>query len=449
MTVQTKPVVAIVGRPNVGKSTLFNRLVSTRMAITHDSPGTTRDRLYADGEWQGNAITFVDTAGLTDEQPDIPELAAQLNEDIRQVVADADLVMMVVDAQSGKMAEDEQVADIVRRSGVRAMLVANKADNVQLGSVASEFFSLGLGEPHPVSAIHGKGTGDLLDEIALQTAGTGRLPEPVSEMPRVALIGRPNVGKSTLFNTLAGKTERLSSAMPHTTRDIGRTTIKTPDGPMELLDTAGVMRRGKSGRGLAKYSFLRSLKAINEADVCCLLIDADEGSTVQDAHIAAYIEEAGKSILLVVNKWDLVEKTPEVQDTFYARLRERLGFLPSPPVVFLSALTGANRAQLSRAVYDVWNIASTEIDTADLNQTLRSALPRLPAGKGRQSPKLYYATQVGKRPPTFMLFVNKAEAWTDNHRRYFKNVLREHYNLLGTPITFRFRSKPPRERVPA
>lgn len=446
MGASAKPVVAIVGRPNVGKSTLFNRLVSSRLAITDNAAGTTRDRLYADGEWQGTRITYVDTAGYTDDQPEIPELTSKVNQDIKQAVEDADVVMMVVDAQAGKTAEDEAMAHLVRRHGSQTVLVANKVDNVQAGALASEFFSLGLGEPHPVSAIHGRGTGDLLD-LVVQTSPEPRAEETETTMPRVALIGRPNVGKSTLFNTLAGRQERLSSATPHTTRDIGKTLVDTPDGPMELLDTAGVMRRGKSGRGLAKYSFLRSLRAINEADVCCLLIDAVEGPTLQDAHIAAYIQEAGKAIVLVVNKWDLVEKTPDIQDTFYDQLGERLGFLPSPPIVFLSALTGGNKAQASRAVYDVWKIAGTEIETAELNQTLRSALPRLPAGKGRHSPKLYYATQVGTRPPAFMLFVNKAEAWSENHRRYLINVLREQYGLLGTPIVLRFRSKPPREKA--
>ncbi len=441
-----KPLIAIVGRPNVGKSTLFNRLVGSRQAITDDAPGTTRDRSYGDGEWQGRTFTFVDTGGLSDRESDLPGLHAAIAAQVRAAASEADLVLMVVDAQSGPVVEDEVVADLVRRYASSSLLIANKADNPQLADFARAFFELGLGEPMAISAVHGKATGDLLDIIRAKTANpspsVGTTPE---NFPRLALVGRPNVGKSTLFNTLAGRSERIASHVPHTTRDIGRARIETTEGPLELTDTAGLMRRGKSGRGLAKFSLLRTLRAINESDVAVLLIDAVEGPTVQDAHIASYIEEAGKSIVLAVNKWDVVEKSPEIQDEFYLALRDKLGFLPSPPVVFLSAVTGAKVDRLARAVYDVWRIAATDIETAELNRTLRQALTKLPAGAGRHAPKLYYATQVDTRPPTFMLFVNRADAWRDNHRRYLMNVLRDRYQLLATPIELRFRSKPPRE----
>lgn len=442
----TKPLVALVGRPNVGKSTLFNRLVGRRDAIMDAAAGTTRDRLYGDVEWQGRALTLIDTGGLVDRAGD--HLSVAINEQVTEAVRQADLVVLVVDAAAGVTAGDEAVAGVVRRAGKEVLLIGNKADNLQVTAAGSELFALGAGPPILVSALHGRATGDLLDELVNRTSSTAAAVSEEVAYPRVALIGRANVGKSTLFNRFSSGPQRISSAEPHTTRDVGGAVVETEVGPIELLDTAGMLRRGKSGRGIPKFSLLRTLRAISEAQVVCLLIDAVEGPTVQDAHIASYAMDAGAAIVIVVNKWDLVEKAPDVQEQFYAELQARLGFLPSPPVVFTSALTGEKAANLPRAIYDVWTLASTKIETPELNQTLRGALPKLPAGGGRHAPKLYYATQVGTHPPTFLLFVNRADAWGNNHRRYLMNVLRDTHGLLATPIVLKFRAKPPREAAP-
>lgn len=441
-----KPLVALVGRPNVGKSSLFNRLVGSRQAITDSQAGTTRDRIYGDGEWQGNELTFIDTGGLIDETA-TDSLTKSVNGQVRQAIAEADLVLFLVDAQAGVTAADRTVLDLVRRTAGRVLLIVNKADNVVLESGAAEFYELGVSAVHIISTLHGRGTGDLLDAIVAETREVAPRETSPSDRPRTALVGRANVGKSTLLNQFAAAERMITSSEPHTTRDAASYQIETAAGPLELIDTAGIRRRGQSGRGMTKYSLLRTIRAINDAEVVCLLLDGVEGATTQDAHIASYIQEAGKAIVLVVNKWDLVEKAPDVQEQFYHQLQEKLGFLPSPPVVFLSAKTGAKLAQLPRAIYDVWHTAGRTLETSELNTVLRAALPRLPAGSGRHAPKFYYATQVDTHPPTFLLFVNKAEAWGTNHRRYLMNVLRDHYQLLGTPVNLRFRSKPPREAV--
>lgn len=444
---QTKPLVAIVGRPNVGKSTLFNRLVGSQQAITDHVAGTTRDRLYGDVEWQGKVFTLIDTGGLmAPETGDTERLREAVNQQVRTAIDEADAVLLLVDAQGGLVPADTQVADVVRRSGKPTILVGNKADNMAVEARSAELYELGLGDPWLVSAIHGRATGDLLDKIIADTASVRAAEPPELGYPRVALVGRSNVGKSTLFNQLSGSDTRISDAEPHTTRDIGSTVLDTAAGRMELLDTAGLLRRGKSGLGIPKFSLLRTIRTIQEAEVACLLIDGVEGPTVQDAHIASYILEAGTAVVVVVNKWDLVDKSADVQDRFYRHLQETLGFLPSPPVIFISALTGSKVQNLPRAIYDVWNMAATEIGTTELNQTLRAAASKLPAGGGRFAPKLYYGTQIGVHPPTFKIFVNKDEAWGDNHRRYLQNVLRDTYNLLATPVRLKLQPKPPREQ---
>ena len=333
------------------------------------------------------------------------------------------------------------MADRLRKSGVPVVITANKADNLTLGQGVSEFWEYGFGEPKPVSALHGRGTGDLLDFL---TAGFGDLTEadkPDETIPAVALVGRPNVGKSTLLNALAGDARAITSARPHTTRDVTRLAVTTPAGPLTVLDTAGVRRRKISGKGIPKFSLLRTIRAINDADVVALLIDATEDPTLGDAHISAYALEAGKGLVLVVNKWDAVEKGPDVQEQFFASLEKRLGFLPSPPVVFLSAKTGEKLERLGRAAYDVHALASTRIDTAQLNAFLQSQLGRLPGSTRQGAPRLFYATQTDIKPPTFLLFVNKPSLWSDNHRRFLMNALRDEYGLLGTAIRLQFRAR--------
>ena len=437
-----KPLVAIVGRPNVGKSTLFNRLVGSRRAITTEIPGTTRDRIYADADWNGSAFTVVDTGGLTDESD---QLAAAINQQVADAMAEADLILLTVDDASGPVAADRQVADAARRTGKPVVLVANKADNPAAAGQAKEFFELGFGEPVAVSAIHGRGTGDLCDEIVRKAQKPESAPAPArSDLPQLAIVGRPNVGKSTLFNYLAGGDRRITGETPGTTRDVGSITVETKEGRLELLDTAGLPKAKRTRTGIPKYSLLRTLRAINQADVVAILVDGPEGPTVQDAHIAAYVLEAGKGIILAVNKWDLVERTEDVQDRFQAALQERLGWLPSPPVVFLSAMTGEKVDRLARAVFDVYQMRATEIGTGELNRFVQQRLERLPAGSRRQRPaRLFYLTQVGTHPPAFACFVNDPVSWTATQRRWLAGQLREEFNLLGTAVDLKFRKRRP------
>lgn len=439
---QPKPIVAIVGRPNVGKSTLFNRLVGRRRAITADAPGTTRDRIYADGEWQGKAITFIDTGGLVEETgAGKGDIQQAINSHVQQALSEADAVLFVVDVQAGVSAADRYVADVVRKLAKKPVLVANKADNHDLAAAATAFWEVGLGEPFPVSSLHGRGTGDLADKIVASAGVTRATEEGDRTIPWVTLVGRSNVGKSTLLNQLAGSTRAITSSEMHTTRDVTSVRVDTAAGPIELLDTAGMRRRGQSGKGVPKYSLLRTIRAINESDVVCLLVDGVEGPTLGDAHIGSFVEEAGKAVVLAVNKWDLVEKDPDVQDTFHAKLSSKLGFLPLPPVVFLSALTGEKVNRLGKAIYDVYEVAGRHIATTELNSFLTAQVAELPGASGRKPPRLYYATQVGERPPTFAMFVNHPSSWADNHRRYLTNLLREHFQLYGTAIKLHFRAK--------
>lgn len=440
-----KPLVAIVGRPNVGKSTLFNRLIGSRRAITSEVPGTTRDRLYADAVWRKQPFTFIDTGGITNTASATgspPSLREAVNDQVAEAIAEADGLLFVVDVMSGLTGEDRRVATMLRQRGKTVILVANKTDTVSKEKLILDFWELGLGQPQAVSAYHGRGVGDLLDELVSRLRGRAVSPIASPAMPRVAIIGRPNVGKSTLLNWLVGSRRVITSDEPGTTRDVATVVTDSPAGPLTILDTAGVTRRGKARRGIAKYSLLRTIRAINEADVVCLLLDGAEGPTGQDARISAYVLEAGKALVLVVNKWDLVAKSADVQESFFASLHKRFSFLPHPPVVFLSAKTGSKVDRLSRAIYDVWKIAATKIPTPELNRVAES-VALSPGKTGRRPPKLYYVVQVGVRPPTFRCFVNSTLAWTEPRRRQLINVLREHYGLVGTPIRLQFRAKKP------
>lgn len=437
-----KPIVAIVGRPNVGKSTLFNRFVGSRQAVTSDVAGTTRDRVYGDGEWGGRIITFVDTGGLIDGDD---ELTGEVSRTAFEAIGAADAVLFVVDATAGVTALDRSIADQLRKTAKHLVMVANKADSEQRTRSALELYELGFGDVYPVSSLHGKGTGDLLDALLAILPAERPEPPAAPDVPKLALIGRPNVGKSTLFNSLTKSGGRIVSAAPHTTRDIGIARISTDRGLLELVDTAGVQRRGKSGKGIVKYSLLRTLRAIDEATVVALLLDAAEGPTVQDAHVAAYALDAGKSLVVVVNKWDIVEKTADIQEQFYDLLSAKLGFLPNPPVVFISAKHGARLSRLIQATFDVWEIAGRQVPTRQLNTLLQRNLERLPGVSGRRPPKLYYATQVATHPPRFSCFVNSAASWKDTHRRFVINLIREEFGFLGTPIKLELKAKQPQE----
>ncbi|MDP4000473.1 MAG: ribosome biogenesis GTPase Der [bacterium] len=447
---KSQPIVAIVGRPNVGKSTLYNRLVGQRRAITADLPGTTRDRIYGEAEWQGQAFTVIDTGGLTagdgGKDSEDGHLGKAVKEQVVNAIEESDLVLLVVSARDGLTGEDREAAALVRKRSRPVLLVVNKVDDgTGPGGAepADEFHRLGF-ESIAISALHGKGTGDLMDEITSQigkvkASGEGR-------PPAFTIVGRPNAGKSTLVNRLSDGRTALTSEVPHTTRDTTERLLKTPQRTWRLIDTAGMAKRGKRSSGIPYWSLLRTLRAIADSAVAVLLIDAEEGPTLQDAHIAAHILDSGTGLVLAVNKWDLVDKGPDVQERFFAKLRKRLPFLPSPPVVFVSALTGEKADRILRAVEDVYEAAETRVGTAQLNTLVRTRLGEY-AG-GRRKARLYYLTQVSTLPPTFVVFVNQPTLWGEDQRRHLAGVLRDEFELYGVAPKLEFRKsegKPKKE----
>ena len=431
-------IVAIVGRPNVGKSTLFNRLVGKRLAITHEVPGTTRDRLYAEAEWGGVSFILVDTGGLDLVSSD--DLMAQVRAQAQAAIAEADVILFLVDVKDGLTAGDEEVAQVLRRTAKPVLLVVNKADNRALREAAVEFYALGLGELYPISALHGTGTGDLLDQVvgAFPVEAEGEELEAV----KIAIVGRPNVGKSSLLNKILGQERAIVHETPGTTRDAIDTQMEWEGKPLVLIDTAGIRRKGRIQRGVEKYSVLRALRAINRADVVLLLIDAVEGATAQDAHIAGYILEEAKSVVVVVNKWDLVEKDTYTMQIYLEHVYTVLRFLDYVPVLFVSALTGQRVDQVLPTALRVQEARLIRIPTAELNRILQEAVARhAPPSKAGKRLKFYYATQAAVDPPTFVFFVNDPRLVHFSYQRYRVNRLREHYGFLGTPLRLSFRKR--------
>jgi GTP-binding protein len=451
----TKPIVAIVGRPNVGKSTLFNRLIGQPLAIVEDIPGTTRDRLYADTEWNGIPFTLVDTGGLeigvavpghphTEGKPPplsvaSPQYVEQIRAQAQVAIAEADAIIFMVDVIDGLVAGDEDVADVLRRSQKPLFLAANKADNQARREAALEFYALGLGDPYPISALHGIGTGDLLDDVVASF--------PVQEAEeveaiRIAIVGRPNVGKSSLLNKLLGQERAIVSEIPGTTRDAIDTYLEWEGMPIVLIDTAGIRRRGRIERGLEQYSVLRALRAIQRADVVLLLVEATEMVTAQDAHIAGYILEAAKSVVVVVNKWDLVEKDTYTMIEYTKHIRADLKFLDYVPVLFISALTGQRVNKVLPTALRIQKERLVRIPTAELNRIMVKAVARhSPPSKRGKRLKFYYATQAGVDPPTFVFFINDPRLVHFSYRRYIENQLRERYGFEGTPLKLNFRKR--------
>jgi GTP-binding protein len=452
-----KPIVALVGRPNVGKSTLFNRLVGERLAVVDDEPGTTRDRLIAEGEWQGRVFDVVDTGGIdpgffkhgkplsTGSADFIDSIRAQAEMAIR----DADLVLFLVDADAGVTHADREVSEILRRQrGPRGggpatpiLLVVNKSDSAQRRAQAAEFYELGMGDPYPVSALHGLGVGDLLDALC---AALPAVPdaEEAADRIRIAIAGKPNVGKSSLLNRLLGQERVIVSPIPGTTRDAVDTEITYEGTPVTLIDTAGIRRRGKIEPGVEKYSVLRSLRAIERADVVLLVLDATQGVALQDAHIAGYVLDSRRSTVVVVNKWDAVEKDSRSQDAFQQVVRKELDFLDYVPVLFVSAKTGTRTGEILPTALRVQEERLVRIPTAELNRILREAQEKHapPARSGRKM-KLYYGSQVKADPPTFLFHVNDPALVHFSYRRFLENQIRRHYSFLGTPLIFSFRKK--------
>lgn len=450
------PIVALVGRPNVGKSTLFNRLVGERRSIVEDVPGTTRDRIYASAEWTNRPFMLVDTGGMdvaaTEKAPqkgNQPETLAAASRDfareIRQqaevAIEEADVVVLLTDAKDGVTAGDRDVADILRRSGRPVVLAVNKADNEVRRQAALEFYELSLGEPYAISALHGTGTGDLLDAIVAQIPAVEEKAE--DESVHIAIVGRPNVGKSSLLNALLQGERSIVSPIPGTTRDAIDTELTWEGQKITLIDTAGIRRRGKVEVGIEKYSVLRALSAVQRADVVLLVVDATAGVTAQDTHVAGLILEEYKSVVVVVNKWDALEgKDTNSVLRFTEDIRDKLKFLDYVPVIFVSALTRQRISKLLPLALSVAAQRHMRIPTSELNALLRKAVGAHPAPNRRgKAFKLLYATQAEAAPPTFVVFVNDKELVHFTYERYLENQIRAVYAFSGTPLRLVFRNR--------
>lgn len=441
----TKPIVAVVGRPNVGKSTLFNRLVGERQAIVEDEPGTTRDRVYGTADWGGLEFTLVDTGGLQDDREivasgSLADIARHTREQARSAIDEADAIVFIVDAKAGLAAGDHEVADLLRRADKPTILAANKADNAERRESVVDFFELGLGDPIAISAYHGSGTGDLLDRLVEALPESEE--EPEIEGPAIALVGRPNVGKSRLLNALLGQERAIVSDVPGTTRDSLDTELIWSGRPLTLIDTAGIRRRGRVEHGIERFSVLRSMRAIDRSDVVLLLIDATEEFTAQDLHIAGYVEEQKKGLVVVVNKWDLVDKTPTSTDEYREKAREELDFMPYAPLVFISAKFGQRVQNVLETALSVVAERQKRVSTGALNKVLREAVAaHPPASKPGKWLKFYYATQADTAPPTFVFFCNDPKQIHFSYRRYLENQLRDEFGFNGTPLRLSFRGR--------
>jgi GTP-binding protein len=438
-----KPLVALVGRPNVGKSTLFNRMVGQRIAIVEDIPGTTRDRQYADVEWGGRVFTVIDTGGLvletrTEDASDdiIPRVRAQA----QIAIEEADVIVMLTDIEDGLTPPDLQISDLLRRTDKPIILVANKVDNRQRALDIHEFYMLGLGDPLSVSALRGTGTGDLLDAIAEALPPMPEEEEGASKALHVALVGRTNVGKSSLLNRLLGQERVIVSATPGTTRDAIDTTIRYHGEEIVLIDTAGIRRRGKVEQGIERYSVLRAMRAIQRADVVCLIIDASEGLTAQDTHVASYILDEAKSVIVLVNKWDLVDKDAATLPQYEAYVRNELKFMDYVPVLFVSALTGQRIVRVLPLAQRIYAERLQRLSTAQVNAIVRDATGRQsPPTHGGKKLRIYYGTQVSIDPPTFVFFVNDAKMVHFAYQRFLENQIRQQYPFEGSPLRMIFR----------
>ena len=467
-----KPLVAIVGRPNVGKSTFFNRMLGERVAIVEDLPGTTRDRIYGDTDWNGREFTLIDTGGLEfgsgipigqvglNGQPG--DIMKNVRSQAELAIEEADVIVFMVDARSGITAADEEVGDLLRRTQKPVILAANKADNAARRQDAVEFYSLGLGEPVTISSIQGTGTGDLLDVIveALPPEDEEAEDEEDEDVVRVAIIGRPNVGKSSLLNAILGFERSIVSEVPGTTRDAIDTEIEFKDRKLILIDTAGIRRRGKVGPGVEKFSVLRSTRAIERCDVALLLIDSSEGLAAQDTHIAGEIQDQAKGVVVVVNKWDLAQaqrraeregKFPhpdeeiESAEAYRRIIAEGLKFIPYAPIVFASAKTGYHVQGLLETVLNVAEMRYMRVPTSRLNELVQEAVRRHnPPVTNNKALKIYYVTQTRVNPPTFVFFVNDPQAVHFSYERYLENRLRDAFGFKGTAIRLFFR---PRSKI--
>ena len=439
-----KPLIAIVGRPNVGKSMLFNKLVGQRLSIVQDTPGVTRDRLYAEAEWLGRKFDLVDTGGI--EPGTDSEILAFMRQQAEIAIQNATVIVFLCDIKTGLTASDQEVANMLLRSGKPVVLAVNKMDQVgHTNPDIYEFYNLGLGDPIPVSAVHGHGTGDLLDECFKYFP-----PEDEEEVDddviKVAIIGKPNVGKSSLVNRILGEQRVIVSDMAGTTRDAVDSYFENKKGKYLLIDTAGMRKKSKVDDPIEKFSVLRATMAIERADVCLILIDANEGVTEQDTKVAGLAHEEGKACIIVVNKWDSIEKDDKTMDRMRQDIRRDLSYMTYAPILFISALTGQRVDRLFDLINYVVDQASLRITTGMLNSVLADATARVqpPTDKGRRL-KIYYMTQIGIKPPHFVCFCNDAKLFHFSYQRYLENQIRSTFGLEGTPVRLTIRQKSDKE----
>ncbi|MFN8417758.1 MAG: ribosome biogenesis GTPase Der [Anaerolineae bacterium] len=464
-----KPIVALVGRPNVGKSTLFNRLIGERKSVTSDIPGTTRDRIFGETDWNGVEFTLVDTGGIEVWQPkgvrDLsplsegsPDFVPQIRSQALQAVEEADAVILMVDAVQGITAADQDIAEILRKNNKPIVIAANKADNIARTEDAVEFYGLGVSdEVHAISSIHGTGTGDLLDAVVralnvppkpirdpLDEDDENAPPEDDEDdgILKVAIVGRPNVGKSSLLNRLIGEERVIVSPLAGTTRDAIDMEITWNGMPVRLIDTAGIRKRGTIVPGIEQFSVIRAYKALERADVALLVLDAVDGVTAQDTHIAGMIKDANRSVIIVVNKWDAIEKDEHTLNEFTKVVRERFDFISYAPILFISAQTGQRIHTVMETAARVQEERLLRIPTSKLNALIRNAMDKhSPNFKTGQRLKIYYCTQVRVDPPTFLFHVNNRELVHFTYQRYLENQLRAEYGFIGTPLRLSFRNR--------
>ena len=441
-----KPVVAIVGRPNVGKSALFNKLIGRRIAIVEDTPGVTRDRIYGETDWSGRSFTLVDTGGLEPKTDD--QILLFMREQARIAMENATVIVFLTDIRSGVTASDQEIASLLQKSGKPVVLAVNKMDSTGPADPDFyEFYNLGLGDPVAVSALHGHGTGDLLDACLQYFPPEGE-EEEESGAIRVAVIGKPNAGKSSLVNRILGEERTIVSEMAGTTRDAIDSRFENDHGAFVFIDTAGIRRKSKVEEAVERYSVLRAAMAIERADVCLILIDATEGVTEQDTKVAGMAHEAGKASIIVVNKWDLIEKDGKTMDAMRKDVRNALAFMPYAPILFISAKTGQRVSKLFDLIVRADAQTAARISTGMLNDVLADAQSRVqpPTDKGRRL-KIYYMTQVAARPPHFVAFCNDAKLFHFSYRRYLENRIRDTFGLEGTPVILSVRQRGDKEEI--
>ena len=435
-----RPVVAIVGRPNVGKSTLFNKLVGARLSIVDDKPGVTRDRIYGDCEWLGHRFLLVDTGGIEPRADDV--ILSQMRAQANIAIATADVIVLVTDLRSGVVATDQDVANMLQKSGKPVILCVNKCDSVGAPDPEFyEFYNLGMGDPIAVSAVHGHGTGDLLDAVIAYFPPESE-EEEEDDTIKVAVIGKPNVGKSSLINRISGQERAIVSDIAGTTRDATDTRIENQYGKFTFIDTAGIRRKSKVTDAIEKYSIIRARTAVERANVCVIMIDATEGFTEQDSKVAGIALDQGKGCIVVVNKWDAVEKDGNTMREYKEKLVVDFAFMKFAPFVFISAKTGQRVDRLFEQIAYVYAQSTMRISTGKLNEILGAATARVqpPTDKGKRL-KIYYMTQASVCPPTFVFFVNNAQLFHFSYQRYLENQIREVFGLEGTPVRFIIRER--------